>query len=189
MNTDNLLREANETFSHRQTRRHLLNQFGTGIGALAFSALSGRHANAAIPNPTEPLAPRNPHFPAKAKRVIFLHMAGAPSQLEMFDYKPDLQKVDGKPCPASYLEGKRFAFLTGVPDMLGPVYPFAQHGDSGAWLSDQLPHMREVVDDMAFVKTMTTDEFNHAPAQMLFYTGFPRPGRPSLGAWTTYGLG
>lgn len=189
MNTDNLFREANEAFSQQHTRRHLLNQFGTGLGALALSQLLGKEAQAGIQNPTEPLAPKNPHFPGKAKRVIFLHMAGAPSQLEMFDYKPDLAKVDGKPCPASYLEGKRFAFLTGVPNMLGPVYPFAQHGQSGAWLSDQLPHMRGVVDDMTFIKTMTTDEFNHAPAQMLFYTGFARPGRPSLGAWTTYGLG
>ncbi len=190
----NLVHEALQTFAERKTRRHMLNQFGTGIGALALSQLLGDSANGAagkapVIDPTNPLAPRQPHYPGKVKRVIFLHMAGAPSQLELFDYKPELQKVDGKPCPESYLKGKRFAFLTGVPDMLGPVYPFQQHGQSGAWLSDRFQHLPEVVDDMTFIKTMTTDEFNHAPAQMLFYTGFPRPGRPSLGAWATYGLG
>ncbi len=189
----NLVHEALKTSAERKTRRHMLNQFGTGIGALALSQLLGDSAGAAgkppIIDPTKPLAPRQPHYPGKAKRVIFLHMAGAPSQLELFDYKPELQKVDGKPCPESYLEGKRFAFISGVPDMLGPVYPFQQHGQSGAWLSDRLQHLPEVVDEMTFIKTMTTDEFNHAPAQMLFYTGFPRPGRPSLGSWATYGLG
>ena len=120
------------------------------------------------------------HFPAKAKRVIFLHMAGAPSQLELFDYKPDLVQLDGKVCPDSLLEGKRFAFITGKPLMLGPQVNFKQFGESGAWVSNLLPHFSKVVDDVAFLKAVKTDEFNHAPAQLFMHTGSPRLGRPSL---------
>ncbi len=138
---------------------------------------------------TDPLALHPPHFAPKAKRVIFLHMAGAPSQLELFDYKPTLARLDGERCPDSLLEGKRFAFIRGVPKMLGPQATFRQHGQSGAWVSNHLPHLATMVDDVAFLKAMYTDEFNHAPAQLLVHTGSARLGRPSMGSWVTYGLG
>lgn len=134
-------------------------------------------------------APRMPQFSPKAKRVIYIHMAGSPSQLELFDYKPELVKYHGKDCPQEYLEGKKFAFIRGVPKMLGPQGKFAQYGQSGAWLSDYLPHLQTVVDDVTFLKAMHTDQFNHAPAQLLMHTGSARLGRPSIGSWVTYGLG
>lgn len=116
-------------------------------------------------------------------------MEGAPSQLELFDYKPELQKLDGQDCPNSLLEGKRFAFIKGVPKMLGPQATFQQRGQSGAWISDFLPHFAEMADEVTFLKAMHTDEFNHAPAQLFMHSGSPRLGRPSMGAWVTYGLG
>jgi hypothetical protein len=116
-------------------------------------------------------------------------MAGAPSQLELFDYKPELQKLDGQDCPPSLLEGKRFAFIRGVPKMLGPQARFAQHGQSRLWLSEHLPHLSTVADELTILKAMTTDQFNHAPAQLLVHTGSARLGRPSMGSWVTYGLG
>jgi hypothetical protein len=116
-------------------------------------------------------------------------MAGAPSQLELFDYKPALMKLDGQDCPQSLLEGKRFAFIRGVPKMLGPQAKFAQHGESRAWVSEHLPHFSTIVDEVSFLKAVTTDQFNHAPAQLLVHTGGPRLGRPSIGSWVTYGLG
>ncbi len=128
-------------------------------------------------------------FPGKARSVIYIHMAGAPSQLELFSYKPELAKLDGLDCPPSLLEGKKFAFIRGVPKMLGPQAQFRQHGESGLWLSDNLPHLSTVVDEIAFINTVTTDQFNHAPAQLLMNTGSARSGRPSIGSWITYGLG
>jgi hypothetical protein len=116
-------------------------------------------------------------------------MAGAPSQLELFDYKPDLHRLDGQDCPASFLEGKRFAFISGVPKMLGGQFPFHQAGRSGTWISDRLPHFERHIDDVCFIRSMRTDQFNHAPAQLLVHTGAPRFGSPSLGSWVTYGLG
>jgi hypothetical protein len=116
-------------------------------------------------------------------------MAGAPSQLELFDYKPELAKLDGQDCPPSLLEGKKFAFIRGIPKMLGPQATFSQHGQCGAWVSDYLPHLATLVDDVAFLRAVHTDQFNHAPAQLLLHTGSPRLGRPSIGAWVTYGLG
>ncbi len=171
----------------------------TGLGAMALSSLIGCNSspkekeavNKAIAGNAiaNPLMPRPSHFAPKAKRVIFLHMAGAPSQLELFDYKPELQKLNGQACPQSLLEGKRFAFIKGVPKMLGPQAKFKQHGQSGAWVSEHLPHFAKVADDVAFLKAMHTDEFNHAPAQLLMQTGNGRLGRPSMGSWITYGLG
>jgi hypothetical protein len=136
-----------------------------------------------------PLAPRAPQFPARVKNVIYIHMAGAPSQLELFDYKPDLEKLNGQECPQSLLEGKRFAFIRGVPKMLGPQAKFKQCGDSGAWISNYLPHLSTIADELTFLKAVQTDQFNHAPAQLLMHTGSPRLGRPSMGSWVTYGLG
>ncbi len=177
------------------TRRQFLELGATGIGATALAALLG--CDQPLPealmriarDARSPMAPLTPHFPAKAKRVIFLHMAGAPSQLELFDYKPVLARLDGQLCPESLLEGKRFAFIKGIPKMLGPQAAFAQHGESRAWVSDRLPYLSQVVDEIAFLKAMHTDQFNHAPAQLLVHTGGARLGRPSIGSWVTYGLG
>ncbi len=137
------------------------------------------------------LAPKKTHFPAKAKNVIFLFMAGGPSQLETFEYKPLLTKLNGKPIPESYTKGKRFAFMDSShrSDLLGPKIGFKQHGQCGAWVSDYLPHTAKIVDDISLVTTCKTDLFNHAPAKMYMNTGSGLFGRPSMGAWVTYGLG
>ncbi len=191
-----ILKEAQHRHLSHVTRRHFLRTCTTGLGGMALASLVGCGTPTAEEKRrvlqrdlTDPLALQSPHYAPSAKRVIFLHMAGAPSQLELFDYKPALARLDGQPCPDSLLEGKRFAFIRGVPKMLGPQATFAQHGASGAWVSNHLPHFTEVVDEVAFLKAMYTDEFNHAPAQLLVHTGSPRLGRPSMGAWATYGLG
>jgi hypothetical protein len=177
------------------TRRHFLNECVSGMGALALVSVFGscnpfESKNKISPLiSSNPLAPRVPHFVPKAKSVIYLHMAGAPSQLELFDYKPALQKLDGQDCPQSLLEGKKFAFIRGVPKMLGPQASFKQYGQSGAWVSENLPHFSSVVDEVTFLKAMQTDQFNHGPAQLLMHTGAARLGRPSMGSWVTYGLG
>ena len=136
-----------------------------------------------------PLAPRKPHFAAKAKSVIYLFMAGGPSQLDLFDYKPTLAKLDGQPIPPSVLKDAKYAFIQKTATILSPRFKFAKHGQSGAELSEMLPHLGEIADDMAIVKSMTTDAFNHAPAQIFMNTGSQQLGRPSMGAWVTYGLG
>ena len=138
---------------------------------------------------TDPLAPKPPHFPAKAKNVIFLFMAGAPSHLELFDNKPALKKFDGTLPPPELLKGYRSAFINPNSKLLGPKFGFAKYGQSGAELTPLLPHLATVVDDIAIVKSMTTDAFNHAPGQLLMNTGTMQFGRPSMGAWVTYGLG
>jgi len=177
------------------TRRHFIKGCSLGLGSMALSTMlgacsgAGAPANKHVGAQANPLSPSAPHFPARAKSVIYLHMAGAPSQLELFDYKPELYKLDGKECPPSLLEGKRFAFIRGVPKMLGPQATFKQHGQSGAWVSDYLPHLSRIVDEVTFLKAVTTDQFNHAPAQLLMHTGSARLGRPSMGSWVTYGLG
>ncbi|MCW9708081.1 DUF1501 domain-containing protein [Fodinibius salsisoli] len=178
-----------------QTRRHFLKNCSLGLGGLAFAAMTGCNpfpsSKGQQKSPAEghPLAPKPPHFAPKAKRVIYLHMAGAPSQLELFDYKPELQKLHGKDCPPSLLEGKEFAFIEGVPKMMGPQANFKKRGESGVMVSDLLPHFSTIVDDVSIIKSMHTDEFNHAPAQLMMLTGGPRLGRPSMGSWVTYGLG
>jgi hypothetical protein len=175
------------------SRRHFLMESAAGIGAVAFGSLfSGCQSptqKSIINEVFEPMAARSPHFPGRAKRVIYLHMAGAPSQFELFDYKPELKKLNNQPCPPSLLEGKRFAFIRGTPKMLGPQANFKQHGDSGALVSDYLPHFSEIADEVSFLKGVYTDQFNHAPAQLFVHTGSPRLGRPSIGSWVTYGLG
>lgn len=188
--------ESAHSFCQRmtnETRRHFLQNCTTGLGAL-WLALQTSRATASqkfIPQhaANNPLSPIAPPLPAPAKRVIYLHMIGAPSQLELFDYKPELQKLDGKLCPQAFLEGKRFAFIQGTPRMLGPQYSFSQHGDSGAWVSDRLPHLAKHVDDLCFIKSMQTDQFNHGPAQLMVHTGQSRMGFPSIGSWVTWGLG
>jgi hypothetical protein len=164
------------------TRRHFLGEFGTGVGAAAMGFLMGGAATATAAVGKRADTP-------KAKRVIYLHMAGSPSQLDLFDYKPILQEYSGKPCPEELLEGKRFAFLKGVPNLLGTPYAFDRHGECGASLSELLPHLSTIVDDITIVKSMVTDQFNHAPAQLLLQTGSSQFGGASMGSWVTYGLG
>ena len=178
--------EAHYRRAELNSRRHFLRQCTLGLGGIALGGLMGcmeEQSSALAPSfkPT-PLA-------ARARRVIYLHMAGAPSQLETFDYKPDLQKLHGQDCPPSLLRGKRFAFIQGTPKMLGPQTEFARHGGSGTYVSDLFPHQARLVDDMAFLRAVHTEEFNHAPAQLLMHTGSPRLGRPAMGSWVTYGLG
>ena len=194
LHNQRLVREAENRVMQMHTRRHFIKESAMGLGGLAMAALFGcgdktkQGAQVAF-DPAHPMAPKLPQFPGKAKSVIYLHMAGAPSQLELFDYKPELAKMDGQLCPQSLLEGKRFAFIRGVPKMLGPQATFAQHGESGLWVSENMPHLASVVDEISFLKAVTTDQFNHAPAQLLVHTGSARLGRPSIGSWVTYGLG
>jgi len=174
------------------TRREFLRDCTTGLGGMWLA--SQGLANAAGPlqidhDPSAPLSPKPPSFAPKAKRVIYLHMVGAPSQLELFDYKPVLKKYDGKDCPKEYLEGQRFAFIQGVPKMLGPQFEFSQHGSSGMWMSDRLPELAKHADKLCMVKTMQTEQFNHGPAQLLVQTGNANLGHPSMGSWVTWGLG
>jgi hypothetical protein len=172
-----------------RTRRHFLRDGVTGLGAIALASLLERDGRAAPPLPQNPLAVRKPHFAAKAKNVIYLHMSGAPPQQELFDHKPKLVELHMKPCPDELLKNQHFAFIVGHPKLLGCPYKFAQHGKSGAWVSELLPHISTVVDEIAFLKGMNTDQFNHAPAELFLYTGSPRAGGAGMGAWVTYGLG
>src|SRR6266446_6448192 len=171
------------------TRRWFFEQCGVVLGAIALGSLFRQDGWASPATIANPLAPKEPHFPAKAKRVIFLFMAGAPSHLELFDYKPELAKWNGKPPPAELVEGYRAAFINPSSTLLGPKFKFARHGQSGAELSELLPHLAEVAEDIAIVKSMHTDAFNHAPGQIFMNTGTQQFGRPSMGAWVTYGLG
>ncbi|MBI3852433.1 MAG: DUF1501 domain-containing protein [Verrucomicrobia bacterium] len=169
------------------SRRWFLEQCGVGLGAIALGTLFRQNGWAAPV--LNPLAPRQAHFAPKAKRIIYLFMAGAPSHLELFDYKPELAKWDGKSPPADLIKNYRAAFINPNAALLGPKFKFAKYGQSGAELSELLPRLAEVVDEVAIVKSMHTDAFNHAPGQILMSTGIQQLGRPSLGAWTTYGLG
>jgi hypothetical protein len=170
------------------TRRHFLRRCPVGLGALALADLLSGGAGAATA-PADPLAPHGGHHPAKVRRVICLHLSGAPPHLDLFDYKPELVKRNGQPCPESLLAGKRFAFTSGVPRLLGTPQRFRRRGQAGIWMSDVLPHLAGVADEMTVIGSMYSDQFNHAPAELLLYTGSPRQGRPSMGSWVTYGLG
>ena len=167
-------------------RRWFLKECGVGLGAIALGQLAGAGTARAAAGP---LAPKPPHFRPRAKNVIFLFMAGAPSHLELFDNKPQLAKYDGTLPPADLVKGYRAAFIDPSSKLLGPKFKFAKHGKCGAELSELLPHLAGVVDDIAIVKSMVTDAFNHAPGQILMSTGSQQFGKPSLGAWTLYGLG
>jgi Protein of unknown function (DUF1501) len=187
----------------KQTRRNFLATSASALGTLFLATTSsgGNSGSAGAAHPggedyldftrpgTQPLAALPPQFAARARRIIYLYMSGAPSQLELFDYKPVLARFDGQNCPDSVLAGKRFAFITGKPKLLGPQYPFHRAGQSGAWISDRFPYLEKHVDDLCFIKSMRTDQFNHTPAQMLMQTGNARLGYPSLGSWINYGLG
>src|SRR6185436_10070259 len=175
------------------SRRWFLKECGLGLGKIALGSLlanafvSGSRAATALA--TDVLKPRAPHFPGKAKHVIHLFMSGAPSQLDLFDNKPELTKLAGKPLPPSVIGGQRYAFIRSDAAVLGPRFKFKKYGQSGAELSDMLPHIGGIADDICLIKSVTTDQFNHAPAQIFFNTGFSQPGRPCIGSWVTYGLG
>ncbi len=177
--------EATSRRLEHDTRRHFLRQCSTGLGGLWLASQMSNDGLASAPS----LDARGSHIAPKVKRVIFLHMVGAPSQLELFDFKPELKKFDGQDCPQEYLAGQRFAFIQGVPQMLGPQFPFAQHGQSGAWVSDRLPNFAKAVDNVCFLKAVQTDQFNHGPAQLMVHSGQARVGYPSMGSWVTWGLG
>ena len=170
------------------TRRHFFQQSGFGIGSLALCSLLDEGAFGAA-TAADTMLPKAPHFAPKARRIIFLFMAGAPSQLDLFDYKPALNRYDGQPVPQDVIKGERFAFIKGTPKLLGSPHTFARYGKSGAELSGLLPHLAKVVDDIAIVRSMQTTQFNHAPGQIFMNTGHQIPGRPSLGSWLTYGIG
>lgn len=169
------------------TRRHFFRNSGVGLGALALQTMLAKTTRAS--SVENPLAPKAPLFAPRAKRVIYLHMAGSPSQLELFEHKPDLAKLHLQDCPKSLLEGKRFAFIKGVPKMLGGQFQFRQHGQSGQWISELLPNLARVADKISVIRTVHTDQFNHAPAQLYVQTGTQRLGSPAIGSWVTYGLG
>jgi len=175
------------------SRRWFLKECGLGLGKLALASLL---TDALLPKAfganiaaADALKSRAPHFPGKAKHVIHLFMAGAPSHLDLFDYKPELAKLAGKPLPPSVIAGQRYAFIRPDAAVLGPQFKFSKYGQSGAELSEMLPHLGEIVDDICLVKSMKTEQFNHAPAQIFLNTGFAQPGRPSIGSWALYGLG
>ena len=162
------------------TRRHFFGQAGLGFGSIALSSLLTRDSAA---------AEEVWQIPAKAKSVIYLHMAGSPSQLELFEHKPALSRLHNTECPQEYLEGKRFAFIRGVPKMLGSQCEFHQTGETGQWISDRLPHLAQVIDDICVIRSVHTEQFNHSPAQLFMHTGNSLLGYPSMGSWVTYGLG
>lgn len=180
-------------FQHRCldiTRRHFLRDCGVGVGKMALAGLLAERLGAqTAPAFVNPMAPHPPHFAGKAKAVIHLFMAGAPSHLDLFDFKPDLTKMDGKPLPASVTEGQRLAFIRADAAVMGPQFKFARFGQSGMEISEALPYLSKIVDDICLIRSCHTDQFNHAPAQTFFQTGFAVPGRPSIGSWATYGLG
>jgi hypothetical protein len=175
------------------TRRHFFSRCAMGIGSIAFaSLLTDRRVLAFSPaGLTNPMAPRQPHFRPLAKNVIYLFMAGGPSQLELFDYKPTLVDLNGQPIPQSYIEGKRFAFMGSShgTKLLGTRRTFKRYGQSGMWISELFPHTATIVDDVSFVLSCAADLFNHAPAKLFMNTGSGQFGRPSMGAWVTYGIG
>jgi hypothetical protein len=172
------------------TRRHFLKATGQfSLGAVALAALMGKDARASGSAVVDPLAPHAPHFAPKVKRVIYLHMSGGPPHLDLFDYKPELVKWNDQPCPDQFLKGRKFAFTSGVPKLMGTPHQFAQYGKAGIWMSDALPKLQGLADELCVIKSMNTDEFNHTPAELLLFTGSARSGRPSMGSWVTYGLG
>jgi len=179
---------------HGLTRRHFLRHSTAGIGGIALNALLAEEARAGQTSPSpgpgvDPFAVQPSHFEAKAKRVIYLHMTGSPPNLDLFDYKPELVKRDGEDCPDEFIKDREFAFTSGVPKLMGSPRKWDRYGESGLWLSDALPRFREIADELCVVHSMHTDEFNHAPGELLLLTGGPVSGRPSMGAWVTYGLG
>jgi hypothetical protein len=180
---------------HRQllriTRRHFFRDCRVGLGGMALASLLSDQVWSAPAADVNPLAPRKTHYAPKAKQVIFLFMAGGPSHLELFDFKPKLQQLDGQVVPPSYVKDKRFAFIKQDAKLLGTRRTFARHGQAGAEISECLPHLASIADDICLIKSMQTDVFNHGPAKLFINSGTPRftDGRPSMGSWVTYGIG
>jgi hypothetical protein len=172
---------------HRTRRQFLASAGQFSLGAVAMHAMQAEGASSALVD--NPLSMRRPHHAAKAKRVIYLHTSGAPPHLDIFDYKPELVNRDGQDCPDSILKGRTFAFTTGVPKLMGTPRTFKQYGDAGTWMSDAVPNFQRIANDVTLIRSMHTDQFNHAPAELLLFTGHNRQGRPSMGSWATYGLG
>lgn len=180
-----------------ETRRHFFHDCAVGVGKMALATLlaqvPSRMLNAGESSPpagsADSLLNHAPHFQPKARAVIHLFMAGAPSQLELFDYKPALAELEGKPLPPSIIGGQRYAFIRPDAAVLGPRFKFSKQGQCGAELSEALPHLAKVVDEIAILRSCHTTQFNHAPAQIFMNTGFSQPGRPSMGSWISYGLG
>src|SRR5438132_3899455 len=187
----NLQNELRSEYARLLTRRWFFRQCGVGLGSIALSSLlrEERASAANAPKISNPLASKQPHYQPKATRVIFLFMAGAPSQLDLFDYKPALAKYNGKPVPQEVVMGQKYAFIEPDAAVYATEFEFAKHGKCGAELSEALPHLAEIVDEIAIIKSMTTDAFNHAPGQVLMQTGSTQFGRPSFGSWVLYGLG
>jgi hypothetical protein len=183
------LEHAREALRQDITRRWFFKECGVGLGTIALHSLLQNTATAASSSVANPLEPRPAPLPGKAKRVIYLFMAGAPSHLELFDYKPQLAKFNGTVPPAELLKGYRAAFINPNATLLGPKFKFSRHGQSGLELSELIPHLAEVADDLTVIRSMATDAFNHAPAQIFMNTGSQQFGRPSFGSWVTYGLG
>ncbi len=170
--------DVHSQYLHHTTRRHFLKSCQVGIGAVALSGLLGRTAQASLR-----------HTSPRARQVIYIHLVGSPSQLELFEYKPELEKRHMQPCPDELLADQKFAFIKGHPNLLGHTCKFSRHEKTGGYFSELIPHLTGVADDLTVVRSMVTDQFNHAPAQLFLLTGNPRSGYPSLGSWATYGLG
>jgi hypothetical protein len=173
------------------SRRWFLRECGIGLGKIGLATLltEAFAARTAAAESIDPMAPKPAHFAGRARAVIHLFMAGAPSQLDLFDYKPELAKLEGKPLPPSVIGGQRYAFIRPDAAVMAPRFKFRRYGRSGAELSEMLPHIGSIADDICLIRSVKTDQFNHAPAQIFFNTGFSQPGRPSIGSWVTYGLG
>jgi hypothetical protein len=171
------------------TRRQFLASTGLSLGGLALGCFGASRASAIGSGAPQPMAPHPGMRPGRARAIIYLHMSGAPPALDLFDYKPELKRLNMQPCPESFLKNQRFAFIKGVPKMLGSPYEFKQAGASGGWFSEKIPHLASIADEICVVRSMWTDQFNHAPAELFLFTGNMRAGSPSLGSWLTYGLG
>ncbi|MBN8246128.1 MAG: DUF1501 domain-containing protein [Verrucomicrobia bacterium] len=185
----NLAQELDRERRQFLTRRWFFQQCGVGLGSIALASLLGDRAAAATVAAANPMAARQSPLPARAKSVIYLFMAGAPSQLELFDHKPTLARYNGQPVPKDVLGGQTYAFIKPDSAIYAPEFAFQQHGQSGAWISEAFPELAKVADDLTIVRSMSTDAFNHAPGQIFMNTGSQQFGRPSMGAWVTYGLG
>ena len=171
-----------------ESRREFLKQTGVGVGAMALTSVFNDQLFAA-PKSTDPSAPQKPHFTAKAEHVIYIHLVGGASQLELFDHKPELTKRTGEKCPDEMFKGKQLAFIRDHPTLLGTRFKFNRHGQGGLELSEHLTNLGGVADELALIRTIKTDHFNHAPAQLFLHTGFGQFGRPGIGSWVSYGLG
>lgn len=170
-------------------RREIFQHCLSGMGTVALASLLAKDSNATPLRGESPLAPKRPHFTPRARSIIFLKMAGGPSQLDLFEHKPVLQQRNGEPCPQQLIENQQFAFIVGRPRLLGSPFSFARYGDSGAEVSELLPHTARIVDKLCIIKSMKTDQFNHTPALLLLQTGSTIPGLPCMGSWLSYGLG